>query len=115
MTMQRLPAMSSDLDAAPDLERAVRSLGERLGPLLGAVVDDRRRDLDRLEVVESVEAIGRGLGRAAGKPFPPYVDLMKHVFSMLDWDSETFLVHRVEIDDPVHGMQVAVAFEAPGG
>lgn len=78
-----------------------------------ADVNDRGRDLDRLDLVETVETIGRGLRGAGIKSFAPYRDLMKHVFSKLAWDAEEFVLHRVEVDYPLHGMQVAVAFEAP--
>ncbi|MEM1448037.1 MAG: hypothetical protein AAGI22_02945 [Planctomycetota bacterium] len=78
-----------------------------------ADVNDRRRDLDRLDLAESIVTLGRGLGGVEVKEFEPYPRVLEHVFERLGWDPERFRVHRVDIDYPIVGMQAAVAFDAP--
>ncbi|MEM9382814.1 MAG: hypothetical protein AAGB93_22870 [Planctomycetota bacterium] len=78
-----------------------------------ADVTDRGRDLDRLDLAESIATLGHGLHGVALKEFPLYARVLAHVFERLGWDPARFRVHRVDIDYPLVGMQAAVAFDAP--
>ncbi len=78
-----------------------------------ADVNDPTRDIDRLDLVESVSSLGPATGDLSIKEFAPYPKVLKHVFDRMGQDPADFQVHRVAIDYPLHGMQVAVAFDAP--
>jgi hypothetical protein len=76
-----------------------------------ADVNDRSRDFDRLELLESVEARGPGQVRLAEAP--RYGDLVRHVHGRLGWDPAQFRHYRVRVEYPVYGSQVVLAFRAP--
>lgn len=78
-----------------------------------ADINDRTRDVDRLDLVEEIRSIGPADGDLSIREFASYSPMIHHVFNGLDQDPADFQVHRVEIDYPLHGMQVAVGFEAP--
>lgn len=93
--------------AAPELllyDTAIRGVAD---------VNDAGRDLDRLDLVESLVTLGVGAEHLPLPAFPRYPDLVGHVYGRLGWDPARFVLHRVEIDYPPYGMQVAVAFAAP--
>ncbi|QDV08151.1 hypothetical protein Poly30_36870 [Planctomycetes bacterium Poly30] len=77
-----------------------------------ADVNDRTRDVDRLDLVQAIRSLGPADGDLSIREFTPYPAMMAHVFEGLNQDAADFQVHRVEIDYPLHGMQVAVAFDA---
>ena len=78
-----------------------------------ADVNDRSRDPDRLDLFEHVRTLERGLDDIALREFPHHERLLAHVLERRGLRAEDFAVHRVEIDYPLHGMQVSVAFAAP--
>ncbi len=78
-----------------------------------ANVNDRTRDIDRLDMLESIEPLGRGLGRAQHPGVPKHVELLTHVFRKLEWDPSAFRLYRCRIDYPIYGSQVALAFDPP--
>lgn len=82
---------------------------------LGGVADvnDRARDLDRLEVSERIELLGRGLGCAALDGFPDYRRLLEHALDSANWRAESLRGYRVALDFPIYGSQVLLAFQPP--
>ncbi|MEM9800100.1 MAG: hypothetical protein AAGA20_07220 [Planctomycetota bacterium] len=78
-----------------------------------ADVNDPSRDMDRLDLVEEVCPMGRGIDGLALREFEPYGRLLAHVFDSRALERDRFRAYRVAIDHPLHGMQVAVAFEPP--
>lgn len=76
-----------------------------------ADVNDRARDFDRLDLLESVERRGPDQVRLAEAP--RYGDLVRHVHSRLGWEPAQFRHYRVRIEYPVYGSQVVLAFRAP--
>jgi hypothetical protein len=76
-----------------------------------ADVNDRSRDFDRLDLLESVETLGPGQVRLAEAP--RYGELVRHVHGRLGWDLSQFRHYRVRIEYPVYGSQVVLAFRAP--
>ncbi|USN99781.1 MAG: hypothetical protein H6810_03735 [Phycisphaeraceae bacterium] len=78
-----------------------------------ADVNDPSRDLDRLELLESVEPLGRTVDRIGSSVIPRYGTLIRHVFDQLGWERSAFRVHRSRIDYPVYGSQVAMCFDPP--
>jgi hypothetical protein len=77
-----------------------------------ADINDPSRDVDRLDLLESVQSLGWGREKARHARIPHYVDLLEHVFERLGWDDDRFRGYRCEIDYPVYGSQVALAFDA---
>ena len=78
-----------------------------------ADVNDRRRDADRLDLMESVGLLGRGSAKFRVGEVPNYVDLIRHVFDRMGWNDEDFRGYRCRIDYPIYGSQVVMAFDPP--
>lgn len=78
-----------------------------------ADVNDPSRDVDRLDTVESVQPMGRGVGRLRTAEVPNYVDMLRHVCGKLGWNPDPFHTYRCRIEYPIYGSQVVLAFTAP--
>jgi hypothetical protein len=76
-----------------------------------ADVNDPSRDIDRLDLVESIQPLGRGTSKFRIGEVPWYSDLLKLVCTRLGWDGEQFRAFRCRIDYPIYGSQVAMAFD----
>jgi hypothetical protein len=76
-----------------------------------ADVNDARRDIDRLDLVESIQSLGRGISKFRVGEVPWYSDLLRRVCSKLNWDGDRFRGFRTRIDYPLYGTQVAIAFD----
>jgi hypothetical protein len=78
-----------------------------------ADVNDSARDVDRLDLQESIQSLGAGLARFRTADSPRYVELLRLVCEKLGWSGERFRGYRSRIEYPVYGTQVAMAFPAP--
>lgn len=78
-----------------------------------ASVNDRGRDLDRLQLQDTVQPLGSGLERVRSTHVPRLDALTRHVFEQMGWDAARFRGYRVESDYPLYGSQVCLAFDAP--
>ncbi|MEZ4650195.1 MAG: hypothetical protein R3E97_15710 [Candidatus Eisenbacteria bacterium] len=80
-----------------------------------ASVNDRSRDLDRLELEESVHPLGVGLRQLHTPTLPRYTEMIGEVFSSMEWDIASYRGFRTEIDYPIYGSQVTMSFDPDGG
>jgi hypothetical protein len=78
-----------------------------------ADVNDRERDLDRLEYSETIQHLGRGTAKFRVADVPDYVEMLRHVANRMGWNAEEFRGYRCRIDYPVYGTQVVMAFDPP--
>lgn len=78
-----------------------------------ANVNDPRRDIDRLDLAESVQSLGTGTAKFRTADVPHYSDLLQLVCRKLNWNGEQFRGYRCRIDYPIYGSQVAMAFVPP--
>lgn len=77
-----------------------------------ANVNDPGRDIDRLDLYETIQPLGTGLAKAAIPDLPRWTDALSHVLARLGWEEGDFRGYRVEIDYPIYGSQIVVAFPA---
>ncbi len=77
-----------------------------------ANINDRSRDIDRLDLMESIESLGQGIARCRSSDVPRYGDLLGEVCERLGWDGGSFRAFRCRIDYPLYGSQVAMALNA---
>lgn len=82
---------------------------------IGGVADpfDPARDIDRLEMIETLDSLGRGLERCSLPEAPKHRSMLAEVFAARGWDPDAFRGYRVRIEYPIYGCQVTVAFPAP--
>jgi hypothetical protein len=76
-----------------------------------ADVNDPSRDIDRMDLIESIQSLGRGISKFRVAEVPWYSDLLRRVCEKLGWNGEEFRAHRCRIDYPIYGSQVAMAFD----
>jgi hypothetical protein len=78
-----------------------------------ANVNDPDRDLDRVDVQDSVQFIGHDMSRFSAIEFPRYGDALLHLADRFGWDPQRFRGYRTRIRYPVFGWQVCLSFEPP--
>jgi hypothetical protein len=78
-----------------------------------ADVNERSRDIDRLDMIETIQMLGRGAAPLRIAEIPTYVDLLRYAFDSMGWADTKFRAYRCRIDYPVYGSQVVVAFDPP--
>lgn len=76
-----------------------------------ASVNDPSREIDRLDMLESIEPLGVGATRFRSGAVPRYAELLRHVFTTIGADGSRYRGYRCRIDYPVYGSQVAMVFE----
>jgi hypothetical protein len=78
-----------------------------------ANINDPSRDIDRMDMLESIQSLGIGPSRWRSADVPNYAELIREVCTRLGWDAESFRGYRCRIDYPIYGSQVAMAFDPP--
>ncbi len=78
-----------------------------------ANVNDRTRDIDRLDLVESIQPLGTGISKFRAAEVPWYTELLETICNKLGWNPMQFRGHRCRIDYPIYGSQIVIAFDAP--
>jgi hypothetical protein len=77
-----------------------------------ASVNDRRRDIDRLDMAEAVEGLGQGLARLRSADVPRYAELVEHAAAKAGFELAAMRGYRCRVDYPLYGSQVTLAFRA---
>ncbi len=75
---------------------------------------DPARDMDRIDVLESIQEIGTQMTRFRTKEVARYAEMVRSVCDQLGWDSNVFRGYRCRVDYPVYGTQVSMLFWPPG-
>jgi hypothetical protein len=76
-----------------------------------ASVNDRSRDADRVDMLDSARLIGRGIECCRIAESPRYLDLLRWTCEKRGWDPASFRVYRVDSRHPVVGVQYAMVFQ----
>lgn len=79
-----------------------------------ADVFDKRRDLDRLDLLERITPLGTGLSRVRPGPggVSGYQALLQQVMGALSLEAEEFRAYRCAVEYPLYGSQTAMVFPA---
>ena len=75
-----------------------------------ANVNDRSRDIDRVDLDESVEFLGADLSRAHAPEIANYPAMLAHLGERYGWEAADFRGYRTRIRYPVYGWQVSMSF-----
>ena len=75
-----------------------------------ADVNNAERDLDRLDLQETIQPMGHGISKFRLMEFPRYVELLRHVCDKLGWTGSSFRGYRCRIDYPIYGSQVVMTW-----
>lgn len=76
-----------------------------------ASVNDPARDMDQLDMLESIEPLGESLPRIRSGDVPRYAELLAHAFGSLGYLGSDFRGYRCRIEYPVYGSQVTMVFQ----
>jgi hypothetical protein len=75
--------------------------------------NDPSRELDRLEVAETLQSLGMGLTRFRSAEIPAYDAMLGHVCRERQWDGGRLRGFRCRIEYPIYSSQVVMSFELP--
>lgn len=78
-----------------------------------ADVNDPARDIDRLDLPESVSGLGKGLDSIDCPEMPRYPQLVARLCDRLAWNTQKLRAFRCRVDYPPYGAQVVLAFATP--
>jgi hypothetical protein len=71
------------------------------------------RDIDRLDVIESIQPLGQGIAKFRAAETPRYQDLIRHVCAARGWETEKLRGYRCRIEYPIYSSEIVMAFELP--
>lgn len=74
---------------------------------------DRRRDIDRIDVPEQIQDLGKRPERFVVPEVPRYEEMLTRVCTETAQSLASFRTFRLRMAYPVHGFQIVMAFEAP--
>ncbi len=75
-----------------------------------ADINDPARDVDQLDLLESIENLGEGLSRFGSSLVPNYRKMIDEVCSTLSFDPSMMRGYRCTADYPIYGSQTAMIF-----
>jgi hypothetical protein len=75
--------------------------------------DDPARDSDRIDMLEGVAYLGRGLDAFRMPEYPRYTALVAHACAQAGWDASRLRGYRCTVRYPVYGAQIGLAFKLP--
>ncbi len=78
-----------------------------------ANVNDRSRDMDRVDIEESVEYLGVDLSRVRATEIANYPAMLQHLGERFGWNPKDFRGYRTRVRYPVYGWQVSMSFKTP--
>lgn len=77
-----------------------------------ASVNDAARDVDRMDLLETVTPLGAGAGRAGSAEVPRARELVQEACAAAGMDPARFRGFRARIEYPLYGTQVTLSFQA---
>jgi hypothetical protein len=82
--------------------------------MLGRVnVNNRERDIDRMDVFEAVAQLGSGVQSCRIEGVPRYVDMLRSVCAQRSWDPESFRCYRCHVEYPIYATQIILSWLPP--
>lgn len=76
--------------------------------------NDAARDIDRLDTLESLTPMPRGVEGARTSDVRRYTELLRDVCARMGWSTNAFTGARCRIDYPIYGAQATITFDPPG-
>jgi len=77
-----------------------------------ANINDPTRDIDLMDLCETIQHMGPGVSRLRAPEVPPYQQVLQMVCDKLGWNGDDFRGYRCKIDYPPCGVQVAMAWDS---
>lgn len=77
-----------------------------------ADINDPGRDMDRLDLCESIQSLGMDIAKFRSSDLSRYAELLHLVCDKLGWDPTQFRGYRCRVDYPIYGSQVAMTWNS---
>lgn len=71
------------------------------------------RDVDRIDVLETVRPLGTGIARFRSPDTPSYQDIIRYVCEQRAWDASSLRGYRARIEYPMYSSEIVLSFETP--
>ncbi|UCF33577.1 MAG: hypothetical protein JSV78_14715, partial [Phycisphaerales bacterium] len=78
-----------------------------------AAPDDPSRELDRFDIMDSIQSLGKGAARFRASEVGRHVEIVQYVCDKLGWESNRLRGYRVRVQYPLFSAQYCIAFDAP--
>jgi hypothetical protein len=75
--------------------------------------NDRSRDADRLDVIESLQLLGQGVNRFRSTETPAYLEMLGYICQQRGWDGRKLRGYRCRIEYPIYSSQIMMSFDLP--
>jgi hypothetical protein len=75
--------------------------------------NDRTRDISRLDLLESIQDLGRGSARFRCAEVGQHVEMVRSVCAELGWDAEKLRAYRLRVRYPLYNAQYCMVFDPP--
>lgn len=76
---------------------------------------DPARDMDRIDVLESIQEMRGKLAGSRTKEVARYIEMVRYVCGKLGWDADRFRGYRCRVEYPIYGTQVSMIFDPTAG
>lgn len=75
--------------------------------------DDASRDMDRLQLHESIEELGTGLRRLRVPDIPNYIEIVQGACGRAKVNPEDLRLFRCQVQYPLYGSEICMVFDPP--
>ena len=72
-----------------------------------------RREMDRIEVIESIQPLGQGIEQFSMPENPRYREMLRYVCEQRQWNGAALRGYRCHIEFPIYSMELVVSFDLP--
>lgn len=73
-----------------------------------------RREMDRLDVLESIQSLGQGIAKFRSADTPAHQELVQFACEHRGWDTEKLRGFRCRIEYPMYSSEIVLGFDLPG-
>ncbi|HWL93037.1 MAG TPA: hypothetical protein VNT79_05850 [Phycisphaerae bacterium] len=73
--------------------------------------DPSQREIDRLDVIESIQPLGAGIAKFRAAETPANQDMIRYVCARREWDVDQLRGYRCRIEYPIYGAEIVIGFD----
>jgi hypothetical protein len=70
-----------------------------------------RREIDRLDLLESVQSLGQGLASFRSPDTPAHQEMIRFACEQRGWDAEQLRGYRCRVEYPMYSSEMVFSFE----
>ena len=74
---------------------------------------ESNREMDRLDVLETIQPLGQGLPKFRSADTPAYLDMLRHICQQRQWDESQLRGYRCRVEYPIYSAELVTSFDVP--